>query len=348
MQTKKGLIKYLILILSIAIFIGIFIFSLNDIDEILGVLKETNYKYILIAIGLLLIYVIGCPLAIMTILYYRKEKIKPFDAFCVSASEFFFRGVTPFNAGGEPMQIYGFNCCGVKPAKSTPVILMNFAVFQIITNITCIITFIVYGKQIRESLNNLIYIIIIGFIVNIACMLLLLFAMSKKMSSIALRFSKWLSTKKLFKKLLSEKGLASEEQFFVDMSEVSHEIVKNWPVIVINAVIKIIALAAYNAIPFFVFKAIGLDLGYEQFVFTMLLTVFAMTMLIWIPTPGASGGIEFVFTTIFASFGATGAKAVSGMLIWRFLTYYLLLIIGFVCYLIFSKRRKKYENRNIH
>lgn len=348
MQTKKGMVKYFILIISIAVFIGVFIFSFNDINAIFEVLREANYKYVLYAFLFLLIYIVLLPISMLVILYGKKENIKFIDAYNIVASEFFFRGVTPFNAGGEPFQIYGFNCCNVKTSRATSVVLMNFAVFQVLTNILCLLAFGIYYNKIYATLSNYFYIIIIGFVVNIFTMVFLFFAMSKKIGGIAIRFCNWLGSKKLFKRLLTEKRLASLDQYFLDMANASHELIKQWPIMLLCGFVKLISLLAYNAIPYFVFKAIGVDLNTSQIVFVTMMTIFTMTMLIWVPTPGASGGIEFVFTIIFASLGATGAKAVSGMLIWRLLTYYFLLIYGFICYLVFTNRRKKYENRNIY
>lgn len=348
MQSKKNIIKYIILILAISVFIGVFIFSFNDINEILNTLKDANYYYILIGLIMVIVYVCLSSFSIMSILYYKKEKIKLLDSFCICSSEFFFRGVTPFNSGGEPFQIYGFSVCNVKASKSTPIILLNFAIFQVITNILSILGLVIYYDEIYASLSGCFYIVIVGLIVNLGTMILLFFAMSKKMGSLAIKLLKWLSNKKLLKKILNNKLLSSLEQYFTDMSNVSAELTKNWPIIIVNAILKFIALVAYNSIPFFVIKAMGINLGMDQFIYTFMLTIFASTMLIWVPTPGASGGMEYVFTMIFVSLGATGAAAISGMLIWRLLTYYILLIIGFICYLVFNKRRKLYEDRVIY
>ena len=55
----------------------------------------------------------------------------------------------------------------------------------------------------------------------------------------------------------------------------------------------------------------------------------AYVMLIgsFVPIPGGSGGLEYGFVAFFGNF-LVGAKLTAVMLIWRFITYYLGIIIG--------------------
>ena len=74
------------------------------------------------------------------------------------------------------------------------------------------------------------------------------------------------------------------------------------------------------------------------------MTTFAIAMTCYIPTPGSSGGIEFAFQSLFASIAVMSeSTVVSGMLLWRFLTYYILMILSFIVYLIFEKRAFSYN-----
>ena len=72
------------------------------------------------------------------------------------------------------------------------------------------------------------------------------------------------------------------------------------------------------------------------------------TTMVWVPTPGGTGGIEFAFTTIFTAslFGnLSNDIGVTGMILWRALTYYLLMIISALAYIIFEIRVKKYKKK---
>ena len=72
--------------------------------------------------------------------------------------------------------------------------------------------------------------------------------------------------------------------------------------------------------------------------------------MVWVPTPGGTGGIEIAFTMIFTTFaGVTSSIASAGMVIWRGITYYLLMLISAISYILFEikvKHDRKKEPKN--
>ena len=101
----------------------------------------------------------------------------------------------------------------------------------------------------------------------------------------------------------------------------------------------------YYAITFYVLRAFNIAVSYTDLFFVICGTSFAITACVFIPTPGGSGGIEFAFTSIFVfiASGITKDLGASGMLLWRILTYYGLMLLSFIFYLILEKRTTKYE-----
>ena len=82
------------------------------------------------------------------------------------------------------------------------------------------------------------------------------------------------------------------------------------------------------------------------------MTTFSIAMTCYIPTPGATGGIEFAFRQLFVTVipAISGSIATSGLLLWRFITYYFLMLVSFIVYLIFEEvvaRRHKREQREV-
>ena len=70
----------------------------------------------------------------------------------------------------------------------------------------------------------------------------------------------------------------------------------------------------------------GLGLEINPFI-AIVATAYVMIMGSFIPLPGGSGGLEFGFVRFFGVYIA-GAKLSSIMIAWRFITYYLGLIVG--------------------
>ena len=90
-------------------------------------------------------------------------------------------------------------------------------------------------------------------------------------------------------------------------------------------------------IPFFILKAVGLNVGYEKLILVLFSTSFAINAVVWVPTPGGVGGIEYAFIIVIAAVTtAIQGDVNAAVLIWRMLTYYLILFISFGANAIFE------------
>ena len=101
----------------------------------------------------------------------------------------------------------------------------------------------------------------------------------------------------------------------------------------------------YYAITFYILRSFNIGISYKDLFFVICGTSFAITTCVFIPTPGGSGGIEFAFTSIFVfiASGITKDLGASGMLLWRILTYYGLMLVSFIDYLVLEKRTLKFQ-----
>ena len=109
-------------------------------------------------------------------------------------------------------------------------------------------------------------------------------------------------------------------------------------------------MLAYYLVTFFILLALEINVCASDIFFIICGSSFAITMTVFVPTPGSSGGIEFAFKSVFATIaaGAAAAVAYSGMLIWRLLTYYLVMLVSLCFYAAFeiSQAKKKKNERN--
>jgi len=95
----------------------------------------------------------------------------------------------------------------------------------------------------------------------------------------------------------------------------------------------------FYLIPFFVFKSFDLNINIGIF---EVIVCSSFTLLIgnFVPIPGGSGGIEFGFMQFFSSFVSNSILA-SALIIWRFITYYLGIIVGGISLSFFEGDGKK-------
>ncbi len=360
MYSKKKLIRNLILVIGILIILVILLVSLGDIKSIWNTItQEAKPLWLLATLGILLLYCFFNQASIVLLTKNKYKDISYLDLFCIAGSEYFFNGITPFSSGGQPFQAYALKQKNVKFSDSTSILLLNFLAYQIVMNVISLFSVIFFYSDLAKDVPNLSWLIFIGFSINLVVMVvLILLGTTKFMGKGIIKLFDLISKIKFLKKFLVPKrdGLVN---YVSDMQKAFIEISKSklaWTKAVIT---KIFSLLIYYSIPFFSFLSIGINLGWENFIYVSAVTSFALTLAVWVPTPGSSGGAELAFTTLFVSLTAlkSGIKnptedpevaknlALSGMLIWRMFTYYLLMLIGFIFYLIFDKRNRKSEKK---
>jgi uncharacterized protein (TIRG00374 family) len=102
---------------------------------------------------------------------------------------------------------------------------------------------------------------------------------------------------------------------------------------------------AMNSIAFFVLKFFGFDIPGVGFFLEWAQIVHLCSILYaaisFIPTPGNSGAADLSFYLLFET-GLMAGLAFPSMLIWRFLSYYSFILIGFIFVTIKKKHDKKH------
>lgn len=343
-MSKKQMISNIILILAITILVGIVIFSLEDFGSVINVIKYTKYQYILIALGLLIVYFLLWPLTVIILTRLRTKEIKRRDIFLIGSTEHFFNGITPFSSGGQPFEVYAFSQKGIKARDSTGILMMNFISFMIATNTFAIASLFFY-KSFMSKMSNFAAVTIIGFSMNfLVLVIIFLFGISKKFSSLIVKLAKLFAKIKPLKKLIESK-IPLLEEYIDGVQEAFKNLMKHKFHFLLCYLINVVKMAVYYAIPFFILLSLNVDVGINDLTYVMLGTSFATTMVVFLPTPGSSGGIEFAFKSIFASLGVDSIVATSGMLLWRAITFFFPLVLSFICYMIFVGKLKR-ENKN--
>lgn len=347
MEKETKLWKKMIFPLICLIVVLVFIFSMNDINDIYDTLKNADGINILYAVGMLLLYFILWPLSLYTFTKLGKIKIKFIDVFLIGSTEHFFNGVTPFASGGQPFQAYSFKKKDVGYSESTGILLINYIIYQAVITVMFLIAFILNVDYLKSNVSNVYGIMILGLVINILVLIIFIgIGCSKFVRNLFLKFIKLLAKIKFLTKTL-EKRMLKIESYFNDYQEAFKYMSKNKLALLISTAIKVITMLVYYAIPFFVLRAVRVNVTYNDMFFIIAMTCFSICMTCWIPTPGASGGIELAFKTLFASIvGVTSTVAVSGMLVWRFITYYLLMLISLIAFIIFEALCKKNNKTN--
>jgi len=95
-------------------------------------------------------------------------------------------------------------------------------------------------------------------------------------------------------------------------------------------------LIAYYLIPYFVLLALNVPRVNMLTVFSMHVMIVMITSIF--PIPGGAGGAEYSFKTLFSLFIPSQTLLILGMFLWRFITFYLGMILGIIATSIPPKR----------
>ncbi len=346
--TKNKIVgKILLLVLITAITLTVF-FNFNDFGETMNQLKHVDGKELSLAILCLVFYIVIWPVSLCMIARLSGLKNHFLDTYLIGSTEHFFNGITPFSTGGQPIQVYLYTKCGVSAAQSTGIILTNFVAYMLATNAIAIASLVFYAKFSQNFTSSTSWMIVLGFIMNFFTLIFMfLMATSKKIRDLFKKILIALCKIKLIGKYLT-KLVPVFDQYCENAQLASKEILNNKKGFVLAILIRGISLLFYYAIPFFIIRSLDVNLAWDTLPYIILASAFAITTMVWVPTPGGTGGIEFAFLTIFTSFaGVTQVIGSAGTVVWRALTYYLLMIISFIQYIIFDIKVKKKNSQEL-
>ena len=340
---------------ALGIFVLALVLSLGDVGDIMDTIGSADYRYVLAAVGALIVYLALYPLSLCILTKANGHKISMRKTYGIAMTEHFFNGITPFATGGQPFQAYALKRAGVTIASSTSLLLMNFFVFMLVTNGFAACALIYFKRFVTDGAMTAIA--IVGFTMNFIVLAITLgIATSKTARSfftwIVNTLSKWRLTRKL---VASKKENLNE--YFVNVQTAFRSLIKKKGAFLLALITKIASMAAYYSTTFFILHSLYVDVPVDELFFIMSGTSFAITMVVFLPTPGSSGGIEFAFKSVFASIVtlyaptiAIDTVATGGMLIWRVLTYYLAMLISLGFYItleaVFQREEKTLQIQN--
>ena len=347
---KKVIGLVLVMLIISAVMVIVFA-NISDFSKIWEHILKMDQRFLWIAIACVVLYLFTWPISLMFLTRKSKDKHSKLDDFLIGGSEHFFNGITPFASGGQPIQIYLYTQNGLSAAQSTGIVLSNFIAFMISTNIYAVASLFFWGRFTESFTPATIWMVVLGFFMNLFTLFfIILIASSKKVRNLLIKLFKSLGKIKFLTKII-DKTLPKFEDYCNNFQLASKEILSHKLDFILAIIARGLSLVFYYSIPFFILKGLGVELKVIDIFFIILASSFTITTMVWVPTPGGTGGIEFAFTYIFVTFfmGLANANEIitASMIMWRFLTYYLLMFLSAIEYVIYEiiikKRRKKKE-----
>lgn len=253
----------------------------------------------------------------------------------------YYDAITPLGSGGQPFEIYYLRKKGVPIGIASGVPVASYCMDRIAFVLVSIVALVWQGFS--SVPTTIIVLCWIGIVINAAIPTAILFftimpKVAHSVSRFVARVGKKLHLVKdeeeCYKKISgSVLEYAECLKYFIHRSKIRF---------FYGVVLSILSLVALYSMPYFVMRMCGIAEG--SWIKILSLTVICYMSVTLLPTPGNSGGAEFSFRSIFASF-LSGGILFWGMLAWRIASYYLFVISGFILIIVqqcykFTKRGK--------
>jgi len=332
-STKKSIRNILLFVLIIVLTFYI-IFKDQNPTEIINIVRNADIKFILIAVGFMVLYFICETVNVTRTLKALGEKSNFFRNFRYTLIGFFFSSITPAASGGQPMEIYYMNRDGLGVGNSTLALLVNLTSMQIVTismGIICLFFNL-------EAMNTaLLVFFIIGILLNATALVLLLISIcSKRMTNAMIRFA--IRVMKFFK----VKNMEKRQEWInsqLEIYQANADYVKTHKRLIFRTIITTyIQFFFYYSIPYWIYRSFGYSSANIFEVLSMQAVLFATVS--GIPSPGAVGVSEGGFLELFKKFYPQNQIS-SSMLLSRGINFYLFVIISCIIVLISSFRDRR-------
>ena len=333
---KNKLVRNIIIFIILIAFTFVFVFKNYDIKTTISIIQNSNILYIVIAFFVMLLYFFFEAFNIRNVLHALGNKIKMLPCIKYPIIGFFFSGITPAASGGQPMEIYFMKKDNIKLSDSTIALLIELSCFQLIT-IACGVTGAIINYKLLAT--GFIWVFIIGITLNsLALTVMLLCFISPETSEVLrdllIKIMKGLKIKNIDSK-------KEKIDYTIEDYKKGALFIKNNKIVLIKSLfIVLLQVILYYLIPVCVYKALGLS-GQS---ILHIMSVYAMLYISVssIPIPGTVGINEASFLKIFALV-FTAEKISSAMILNRFISFYIFVIIGMITtYVTINKKSKEY------
>lgn len=343
----------------VAVLLLVTVLSFNDLPAIMQELKEVQIPYLLLAVLCVVIYLALYPLSLCILTKARKCEIKMSTTYVIAMTEHFFNGITPLATGGQPFQAHSYSRAKVKISESTGLLLTNLIIYMLVTTGFSLTGLFFFKTLVSQIDKAWLPIIIVGYVLNFM-VLVVMFALgvSTKLRNLLTKTVSFFCKFKLLRRF--ESKVPEIETYFIQVQESFAYLTKKKGAFLLALLTKILAFAFLYGSSFFILRAFNVHVPFSQMFFTMAATSFAITAVGFIPTPGASGGVEGSAAQVFKSviFFVAGISAVEAaatasgvMLIWRLLSYYFVMVVSLLFYIgleiYFKVKAKKQANTEI-
>ncbi len=318
----QGLRYSLILSVVTSLLIILYTVDQETIDHLLYI--EPLYLFLALLLSII-VWLLG-GLRLYIVARGMKEELSFFCALRVFLVGSFVSNITPFASGGGPFQVYLLHQSGMSVGKSTTLVVVQFVLRLLLFGLLGPLFYLFYPGIIGAAPlpTRIIDLgVLMGFLLSLIMLLVIYYP----------QLIRWLVT--LSFRLPLIRGLTNNRRIRSLIAEVIREttVFKRSMLLLVRreqVFLLLVTLATvlfwvlFFSIPPVLMMGLGRQPRYQE---SLIIQTIFYLILNYIPTPGGSGFAELGFASLFSLFTPPSMVGILTF-VWRFLTYYLLLLVG--------------------
>jgi len=333
---KIGRMIVIVVIIGLLVNIALaFIFGFQNTSD---ALRKVSWEHILVPFAIyILIYLIDS-LRLTIVLRQFGRRIRFADAFVNSLMGYFLAYLTPMATGGQPFQIYHLKRIGIDAKTSTNVIVSRWIEY-LISAVVLTLIFIPLVLPLLTVANAQTTFLIVGFSVSVAAsvVIFILFIRPDWIGRILRRLENSPPGRLVTRFTKREKWGEAAHAWSRDLrTNIAFLWKEKFYVVALDLLLGVVVLGLQVfSLTWILVMLLGAKLGFLQVFVTVLLL---NLVVYYIPSPGASGGLEGVYTMVFSLYTGEPQLSFVSITVWRFATYYLQIFFGLVVFLLMRRR----------
>ena len=327
-RTRK-LLNLLFILLTLGIVIAV-AFGNSDLSNAWETLFTLDAKWLLAALGCWFFCLFFDGLSCRRYLRRQHYRVPMLRSIFIAIIGYFYGNITPGASGGQPMQVYYMNKSGVSVGVATSCVTIKTVCNQFMVVLTGAVLWLCNLDFVHTQLASAKWLYVIGWLINFSVIPLVLLATFNR--PLVRRIAGFLVRLGAKCHLIKDTEIATVR---VNATlDGYHESILRlgrhpWH-IVLQMLLSGLSLLGLMSVVLCVYRAFGNS--FETTPWYQLLTVSYLLYVSasYTPLPGASGMQEGGFLLFYKGLFAGGTIGMA-LLVWRFFTYYMFLLVGAVC-----------------
>ncbi len=314
-------------VLVVAAVFAVWVLKSGEGPEVVRQLSGLSSRWLWAGAGLLIGYVLVRALTLYAYLRGEGSKISFVKSLAVTGVGQFYSAITPSSSGGQPVEVLAMSRWGVSAPVATAAVTVQFIGFQLALVGLGAALWIATRTHVALNLGPVRWLVVLGFFINSAMPLFVgILGLNRRVLNALSRTAVWLLTR--FRIVRDRDAAQKKVDHMMGEYQASVAALFKKPLLAAKVLLlSLIQIGLMMSIILCVYRAFWLH-GVSSITLVTLQTLLYIGAS-FMPLPGASGAQEYGFSVFFGGIFPERTM-LSAIFLWRAITYYLLMLIGFI------------------